>query len=116
MKKVQNNFPALSFSYFVCKVLFLLFSVFIFFFLYIRITDPAYVFKNFSKNSLIIRSDDNAYDRYFVPVMISKLDFDALIVGTSMSVNLTATKIDEALSVQSINAAKHIETSNSAVR
>ena len=105
MKKVQNSFAARSFSYFVCKVLFLLFSVFIFFFLYIRITDPAYVFKNFSKNSLIIRSDDNAYDRYFVPVMISKLDFDALIVGTSMSVNLTATKIDEALSVQSINAA-----------
>ena len=105
MKKVQNNFPALSFSYFVYKVLFLLLAVFIFFFLYIRITDPAYVFKNFSKNSLITRSDDSFYDRYFVPVMISKLDFDALIVGTSMSVNLTATKIDEALSVQSINAA-----------
>lgn len=100
----KSSLLSKSFLLLISKILVVVLGIFVSFFIYTRIKDPAHLSDEFNEDSLIEISTDRSYDRYFVPIMISKLNFDSLIVGSSMVANLLSSKIDEAFSVQSLNA------------
>lgn len=100
----KSIFPLKSLSLLIGKIAVMILGIWISSFLCARIGYPAYMFKDFNKDSLIKISGDLFFDRWFVPVMISKLDFDTLIAGSSMVANLSMSKIDKAFNVSSVNA------------